>query len=188
MLAGLVILILKAVGSFFTSLLLVRALMRWQRLSFINPLGHFILASTDWAVRPAQKVFGSQGGFDLSCLLPAWLIECLVVAVAMFFAVPFLSPLDLVGSVLVTGSIALLISLVRLVMVVIIVAAVLSWVNPRAPIAPLVNGLARPFLLPLQRRIPPVGGVDLSPLVLLLVLQVLIYLLTMLAPNSIALM
>jgi YggT family protein len=46
-------------------------------------------------------------------------------------------------------------------------------VNPRAPVAPLINGLARPFLLPLQRRLPPLGGVDLSPLVLLLILQML---------------
>ncbi|GAA5176751.1 YggT family protein [Niveibacterium umoris] len=188
MLAGLLILILKAVGSFVTSLLLVRALMRWQRLSFINPLGHFILATTDWAVRPAQKVFGSQGGFDLSCIVPAWLVECLVVGVVLLFAWPYANPLDLLGNTLLTGSIGLLMSLVRLVMVVVIVAAVLSWVNPRAPIAPLVNGLARPFLLPLQRRMPPVGGVDLSPLVLLLVLQVIAYLLMAVAPASIALM
>ncbi|WP_374510374.1 YggT family protein [Niveibacterium sp.] len=188
MLAGLLILVLNAVGSFVSSLLLVRALMRWQRLSFINPLGHFILATTDWVVVPMQKLFGSRSGLDLSCIVPAWLIECLVIAVVLLLKGVFSDPAALVGTVLVTGSVAFLISLVRLIMMVVIVAAVLSWVNPRAPIAPLVNGLCRPFLLPLQRRIPPIGGVDLSPLVLLLILQVLVYLLASMAPASLALM
>ena len=52
-----------------------------------------------------------------------------------------------------------------------------SWVNPRAPLAPLFNNLSRPFLRPFQRLIPPIARVDLSPLVLLLVLQIVLMLL-----------
>lgn len=53
----------------------------------------------------------------------------------------------------------------------------LSWVNPHAPLAPLFHSLSRPFLRPFQRLIPPIANVDLSPLVLLLVLQVALMLL-----------
>ena len=60
---------------------------------------------------------------------------------------------------------------------VVLFSAVLSWVNPHAPLAPLFNNLSRPFLRPFQRLIPPIAGVDLTPLVLLLVLQIVLMLL-----------
>jgi YggT family protein len=59
----------------------------------------------------------------------------------------------------------------------VIITAIMSWVNPYAPMAPVLNALARPFLAPFQRFIPPLGGVDLSPIVLIIVLQLLLSLL-----------
>jgi YggT family protein len=56
----------------------------------------------------------------------------------------------------------------------VIVQAVLSWVNPYTPFAPVFDALTRPFLRPFRRLIPPIGGFDLTPLVLLIVLQVLL--------------
>jgi YggT family protein len=70
---------------------------------------------------------------------------------------------------------------IYLAMGVVIVAALLSWINPYAPMAPLFNALARPLLRPFQRLIPPIGGVDLSPIALLLVLQVLLMVLSRVA-------
>jgi YggT family protein len=63
---------------------------------------------------------------------------------------------------------------IYLAMGLVIVAAVMSWINPYAPLAPLFSALAAPLLRPFQRLLPPIGGVDLSPLALLLVLQVLL--------------
>jgi YggT family protein len=51
---------------------------------------------------------------------------------------------------------------------------VLSWVNPHAPIAPAVSMLARPFLAPFQRALPLVGGIDLSPLVVIVIVNVML--------------
>jgi YggT family protein len=61
-----------------------------------------------------------------------------------------------------------------IVVAAVVITAALSWIAPDSPVAPLFGSLARPFLSPLQRRIKPVGGVDLSPLVLLLGLQMLL--------------
>ena len=55
-----------------------------------------------------------------------------------------------------------------------IVQAVLSWVNPYSPVGPLFDALTRPFLRPIRRFVPPLGNVDLSPLVLIVLLQVLL--------------
>ena len=57
---------------------------------------------------------------------------------------------------------------------IVLLSAILSWVNPQAPFAPTLNALTRPFLAPVRRIIPLVGGVDLSPLVILIVVQVLL--------------
>ena len=59
----------------------------------------------------------------------------------------------------------------------VIVSAVFSWVNPYAPLAAVFDTLTRPLLRPFRRFIPPVGGVDLSPLALLLVLQIALFVL-----------
>jgi YggT family protein len=63
--------------------------------------------------------------------------------------------------------------LLVMLMVMTILQAILSWVNPYAPIAPALEQLTRPFLDPIRRILPLFGGVDLSPLVLLLVVQFL---------------
>ena len=60
-------------------------------------------------------------------------------------------------------------------MFVVIVQAVFSWVNPQAPLAWIFNAMTQPFLRPLRRFIPPIGGVDLTPLVLIVILQVLLF-------------
>ncbi|HSS47034.1 MAG TPA: YggT family protein, partial [Burkholderiales bacterium] len=60
---------------------------------------------------------------------------------------------------------------IYLLIFVIIVQVLFSWVNPDAPLAPLFNSLARPFLRPFRRLIPPIGNVDLSPLFVLVLAQ-----------------
>jgi YggT family protein len=68
--------------------------------------------------------------------------------------------------------------LLYMIIVIVIVQAVLSWVNPYSPLAPLLNTLSRPFLRPFQRRIPPVANVDLSPLFVIIVCQLVLILLS----------
>jgi YggT family protein len=58
----------------------------------------------------------------------------------------------------------------------VIAVVILSWVAPYSPAAPLLNSLTRPFLQPF-RRIPPIGNVDLSPMFLIVVIQLCLYLL-----------
>jgi YggT family protein len=64
---------------------------------------------------------------------------------------------------------------IYILMFAVIVQAVLSWVNPYTPVAPAFDTITRPFLRPLRRFIPPLGGVDLTPLILLVGLQVLLF-------------
>jgi YggT family protein len=61
-----------------------------------------------------------------------------------------------------------------MVMIVVLVQALLSWINPYSPLAPLLAALARPFLRVFQRRIPPIANVDLSPLFVIIACQLLL--------------
>jgi len=63
-----------------------------------------------------------------------------------------------------------------IIMVAIIVQVVLSWAGPYSPMTPLLNSLTRPFLRVVQKRLPPVGNVDLSPLFVVVVIQLLLML------------
>jgi len=176
MLVNLLLLILNFAGGFLSLMLLARFFMQWQRVSFHNQLGQFVIATTDWCVRPLRRVLPGMFGLDVASLLPAWVIQTLL-AFVTFAArgMPFNE--NAVGVVLGLwgfGLVELLQLMVYMVMGIVLISAVFSWVNPHAPLAPLFFSLSEPFLRPFRRIIPPIANVDLSPLVLLLVLQVLL--------------
>lgn len=179
MLSQLLYQVLDWLFGFFTLALLARFAMQWTRASFRNPLGQFVVAVTDWAVVPTRRVIPSAFGFDLPTLLLAWLAQAMFqgVVFGLFATAAVVTPATIFWvallAVVATARLAL-----YLLVGSVIISALLSWINPYAPLAPVFNAIARPFLRPLQRVIPPIGGVDLSPLVLLLALQVLLSLLT----------
>lgn len=176
MLMQLLFQILGWVFDFFTIALLARVLMQWARAPFRNPLGQFIIAVTDWAVIPARRVLPATTNIDLPSLLLAWLTQALLQGLLLGLALASTDALAPTGflTVLLLSFLAVARSFLYLLIGVVLISALFSWVNPAAPLAPLFNLLSRPFLAPLQRFIPPLGGVDLSPMVLLLILQVLL--------------
>lgn len=176
MLLGVFVLILKWAAGLMTALLLVRTVMRFQRLSFLSPLGQFILATTNWAVIPLQKFLPSAGKLDLSSLLPAWVIQIVLAGIIGWLSLPFgfvAAPILLAA--LIGGTIGLIKVALTMLTWVVILMAVLSFVNPHSPFYGPLNAFTRPFLRPFQRIVPPIGGFDLSPLFLLLVLQIILY-------------
>lgn len=75
MLTDLTLLVLNAVASFITTLLLARFYMQWARVSFRNQIGAFVIQTTDWAVLPARRVIPAMFGLDMATLVVAWLIK-----------------------------------------------------------------------------------------------------------------
>ena len=142
-------LLVDVAASFFVFLLLARFHFQWLRVPFRNPVGEFIVAGTNWVVRPARRLIPPLAGGSLGAE-PGRMIAVLAVGAAFDLA---------------RFSLYLLIFAV-------IVQAVLSWVNPRSPVQFLFDAMTRPFLQPLRRVIPLLGRVDLSPLVLLVLLQI----------------
>lgn len=171
MLGQIAVFLVDTVVTFLVFLLLARFHFQWLRVPFRNPAGEFVLAATSWIVMPARRLIPAAVGLDLPTLLLAWLLQLagLWLQAAIVGAEPSLLALACVA----------LLDLVRYSLYILIFAlimqAVLSWVNPYTPLGPVFDTFTRPFLRPLRRHVPPVGNVDLTPLILLVVLQVLLF-------------
>ena len=176
MLTNILLLVVNAAGGFLTLMLLARFYMQWQRISFRNQIGQFVVTTTDWLVRPLRRFVPGVFGLDMASLLPAWVVQVLMVAIELSLHGAVFS--GNVGAVLLglwgVGLIELMRMMVYLVIAVVLGSAVLSWFGPQAPLAPLLHSLATPFLRPFRRIVPSIANVDLSPLVLLLVLQIVL--------------
>ncbi len=178
MLIRILLFVLDTVCSFFTLALLVRFVMQWARAPFRNPLGQFIVAVTDWMVRPFRRLIPGLFGLDMASLFLAWLWQVAYHGIALGFTGLLVAvSLEPTLVVLVLALLELLKIALYLMMGAVLVSAIFSWVNPYAPMAGIFNALTNPLLRPFRRVIPPVGGVDLSPLALLLVLQIALFIL-----------
>ena len=190
MMSNLILFIVEALASFLTLVLLARFFMQWQRVSFHNQLGQFVLATTDWCVRPLRRVLPGLFGLDLASLLPAWVVQTLVVFIQISLTGAGLdgNPAGLLLGLWGVGLVGVLKMMIYMVIGIVLISAVFSWVNPHAPMAPLFFSLSAPFLRPLRKVIPPIANVDLSPLVLLLLLQIVLMFLGNMAGGFAALM
>lgn len=175
-------LLLDSAASVVVFALLLRALMQWVRLHPRNPLSPFVFSVTDWAVRPLRRLVPGFGGIDWASLLAAFLVAVtlnVVLLVLSWATMGELSSNMSLGRVMLSfGLTAAFVWLVKsaiyLLMGIVLLQVVLSWVNPHAPIASVLDELSRPFLEPLRRVVPNVGQVDLTPLVFFLILQIVL--------------
>lgn len=178
MLANALIFITQVAFGLLTLALLLRFYMQWVRAPYRNPLADFVNALTDFMVRPARRFIPGLWGLDLPTLLLAWLaqlLELLVVLQVRGFR--YGAEVGMAGIGLTAlAALAVLKMLIYIVLVATLVQALLSWINPGSPVAPLLDAMTRPMLRVFRRRIPPVGNVDLSPLFVLVACQLLLML------------
>ena len=175
LLSGALTYLLETIFHVFVLAALLRFFMQAFRAPFRNPIAQFVVAITDFAVKPLRRIVPGLMGFDLASFLVAWIAEFILVLLLFWIAGAAVLPSGGVFSVLLFIAFARLLRLsVYLLIGAVLVQAILSWVNPYHPIAPFFDTLTRPFLIPLRRFIPLVGGVDLSPLVILILCQLIL--------------
>jgi YggT family protein len=133
-----------------------------------NPIGLYLMPLTNWLVMPLRKLIPSVGRIDSACLLGAYLIvlaKLLLLGLLLGSIPPILS--------LLIGSVLELIGLVLSILVVLIIAnIVLSWVGRGSPTQYMLAEILNPLLAPIKRILPSMGPLDLSPLILLVVIQI----------------
>lgn len=154
----------------------LRFWMQWAQVPVHNPFAQFLMKVTDFAVRPVRRVIPGFFGMDWASLLLLIATKFLaVLALNWLLSYPFMAAgIQVLPGFLLLGLVASLRLALYVLMGLIILQAILSWVNPFSPLAPVFYALARPVLAPFQKIIPPLGGVDISPLAALIIIQLIL--------------
>lgn len=148
---------------------LLRLYMQYHRVPFGNPLGRFVFAITDWIVLPLRRIVPPIKRWDLASLIAAWLLV-MAKFVLLWLLMGGLGRWAILPLVSLVGLLQLAVSGLTALL---IVYAVLSWVpNASSMLQDLIARLANPLVRPLRRFVPLIGGVDLSPMVAIVLLQV----------------
>jgi YggT family protein len=168
--------LVQTLGNLFAIAVLLRFMMQLFRVPFRNPFAQFIVALTDFAVKPLRRVVPGLLGLDWSCLVLALLVEFAVVIVVYWLGdFPFALAGAGVWPVMLGLAVVRLTSLaIYMIIGITLVRAVLSWVSSTSPLMPVVYELSEPFLRPLRRIVPMIANVDLTPLVLFILCQLVL--------------
>lgn len=176
--------LIKTLSDLFVLVLLLRFYLQVAHAPFRHPLCQFSMAVTNFLVLPMRRLVPSFRSYDIATLLAAWIVG--LIANGLLLALNplpynFAAPQTLLALALLTVLYLFKQSLF-LLMGAVIVQAVMSWINPYNPLAPILDSLTRPYLRPFRRAV--VGGVDLSPIILFLIIQVILMLPVRLLENG----
>ncbi|MGI4856234.1 MAG: YggT family protein [Janthinobacterium lividum] len=162
--------LIDIVFTLFGAALILRAWLQAVRLPPRNPISQGVFQITDWLVVPLRRVLPGRGGVDWASVVGVWLTA--LVYLVLVVTVAGGEPASLFPMVLVIALLTALKWAVNLLMWATLLMALLSWINPRAPSLAMLNVLTAPFLNPIRRVMPLIGGMDLSPLVLFVLTQI----------------
>jgi len=162
--------LINTVFGLYTAAVMLRFLLQWMRADFYNPICQAIVKLTNPPLLPLRRIIPGWRGLDFAAVVLVAILQIINVALVLVIVDGFPDPLGLAWWTL----LKIIFLLVNLYFVTILVEAILSWTNPshRNPIAGLLWSINAPLLQPARRLIPPLGGLDLSPLVVLILLQV----------------
>ncbi|MEH6617502.1 MAG: YggT family protein [Porticoccus sp.] len=164
--------LIQSLGSFYLSIVLLRFLLQWVKADFYNPISRFLVKATHLPSKPLRKLLPTFGSFDMASLVLALLVQWLAIQLTASINGAGLINILLVLSWGAVGVASLLLNLYLYGLLVIIIV---SWVAPQShhPVLLLLNQLLAPVMEPFRRIIPPLGGLDLSPIFMFLVIQML---------------
>ena len=161
--------LIETIFGLYILLVMLRFLLQWARADFYNPVSQFIVKATQPPLKPLRAIIPGIGGLDMAALL-----FMIVLKVVELWLVTGLMGLSLqVGGLLVLSVADLLGLAINVFIFSILIQVIISWVNPgmHNPVMGLLHSLTEPLLGPARRVIPPISGLDLSPIVVIVVLQ-----------------
>jgi YggT family protein len=161
--------ILKTLAHLYLLLYVLRFWLPLLRVDFHNPIAQAVLRLTSPVIIPIRRFVPALGRIDTATVLVAFAIECLVIYVLLSlrgvtagFAV-----------VAMTSAVELAILSLNMFFFVVLIRIILSWVAPQSysPVTAMLNTIAEPILRPFRRLVPPISGLDISPIFAIVLLQ-----------------
>lgn len=167
--------LISTVTDLYVTAILLRLLLQWVKADFYNPLSQFLVKVTNPVLVPARRLIPSMGKLDTASVVVMLLLELLQLVI-----ISLLSKTDFGFQFLLLFAVRkLLVALLLTYFVLIIARVIISWFanQSRHPLIPLIYQLTEPVLRPINKLLPSLGGIDLSPLIALIALRALLLLL-----------
>ena len=174
------IFIIHAFAQLFLFVLLLRFWLPWFGADFRNPIAQAILKLTSPLVVPLRRIVPPIGRIDTATLLVAFVIQYLAILVILALGGNSTG----IAPIALTSILDLAMLSIRLFVIAIIIGIVLSWIAPHNinPATMFIRTISEPLLRPFRRLIPPMGGIDISPVFALILLMALSILLAEMRP------
>ena len=163
--------LISTLFSLYILAVMLRFLLGMVRADFYNPISQFLVKITNPLLIPLRKIIPGTGKIDVAAIILMLVLQLIMLAIIV--ALRGVTPPLLM--LLVTAIGQLVILAINVFLFAIIVQVIISWINPGSynPVNGLLNSLTAPVMRPIQRLLPPMSGIDLSPLFALIGLQVL---------------
>lgn len=163
--------VIRTLGTMYLMLVLLRFLFQLVRADFYNPISQFIAKATNPLLMPLRKVIPGFFGIDFASLFLALLVQWLLIQLVLVIAgLGFLNPIN----TLAWAAVGLVSMTLTIFFWCLIISIVASWVAPfsQNPALLLVRQLVAPIMAPFQKLIPPMGGIDITPIFAFMILTI----------------
>jgi len=163
--------LIQTLFGLYTAVVIIRFMLQITRADFYNPVSQFVVKLTTPVLRPLRRIIPSYAGLDLSSLVLAWLLKSAELALLTLVLGLDRNPLGALAWAF-PGLVGLVINIILFA---VFVRVILSWLNPDPynPALSVLDSLTAPVLRPAQRLLPPLGGLDLSPMLVMIALILL---------------
>ncbi len=166
------IFLVQSLGGIYLFVILLRLLLPLVRADFYNPLSQFVVKATHYPLLPLRKILPTIGRLDLACLTLAIALQLIMYILIISMQGHAITQPALL---LIVSIVALLDKLLDIYFFGIIIVIIVSWVAPYSnhPALSLVRQVIEPVMQPVRRLLPPMGGLDLSPMLVILAIYLL---------------
>jgi len=160
------IFLIQTLSDLYILAVLLRFLLQLLRADFYNPFSQFLVKATNPPLKLLRRIIPGLGGIDLATLVLAWLLKAIEIYLVLSLAN---GAVNLLGPLI--WAIPELVELaINIFLFGVIIQAILSWFQSGGynPAFALLNSLTAPVLRPARKLLPPTGGIDLSPVIVII--------------------
>ncbi|CAH0992940.1 hypothetical protein SIN8267_03079 [Sinobacterium norvegicum] len=158
--------------TFYLFIVILRFLLQLARADFYNPISQFIVKATNPPLRPMRRFIPPMGGLDSSSLILALIVQAIGISALLYINYSAVAPAI---SLLIWSLLGVATAFTKLFFITILVSIVFSWLAPqsRHPALTLLHQVNEPVMAPFRRILPDMGGLDLSPILVFISINVL---------------
>jgi len=161
--------LVQTIIGLYILIVMLRFLLQWARADFYNPVSQFIVKATQPPLAPLRRIIPGVAGFDLAAVVFMFVLKF----VELWLIMMLLGRAPQAAGLALLSVAELLALLLNVYVFAILIQVIISWVNPGMynPVMGLLHSLNEPLLSPARRMIPPISGLDLSPIAVIIILQ-----------------